>query len=301
MPEPPGLHGILNLKKPDGWTSHDVVAWVRRTLHQRSVGHAGTLDPMATGVLLVCLGKATRVVEYLMESEKVYRAVARLGEVTDTYDATGQVIASHPVPALSEDDIRQALRPFIGEIHQVPPAYSAIKQGGEAAYRKARRGESVELTPRPVFIRSIELLAWQSPELTIEVTCGAGTYIRSLVHDLGQSVGSGACLTALARLRSGMFSLDQATSLEDLAAAAAAGDAARHLHPLEAALSRLVLVEVDQQMADRLAHGQAIAGPEPADTLNGYARLPDGQVSAILAYRDGLWWPRKVFLSDNQP
>ena len=191
------LNGILNINKPAGWTSHDVVAWVRRVLREKRAGHAGTLDPMATGVLLVCLGQATRVAEYLMGGEKVYRAEAQLGIVTDTYDADGEVMASAPVPPLTADDLRRTLAGFVGEIMQVPPAYSAIKQDGVAAYRKARRGEAVTLAPRPVTIRRIELLDWTPADapaasgdrLTIEVTCGAGTYIRSLTHDLGQALG----------------------------------------------------------------------------------------------------------------
>ena len=154
------MNGILNIDKPAGWTSHDVVAWVRRVLREKRVGHAGTLDPMATGVLLVCVGQATRVVEYLTAGQKVYRAEAQLGVTTDTYDADGQVIATAPVPPLTADDLRSALAGFVGEIQQRPPAYSAIKQGGEAAYRKARRGEAVELPARPVTIHGIELLDW---------------------------------------------------------------------------------------------------------------------------------------------
>ena len=234
-------HGILNLDKPAGWTSHDVVAWVRRVLREKRVGHAGTLDPMATGVLLVCVGQATRVVEYLTAGQKIYRAEAQLGVTTDTYDADGQVTATAGVPPLTADDLRDALASFVGEIQQRPPAYSAIKQDGEAAYRKARRGETVELPARPVTIHGIELLDWDptASKFTIEVTCGPGTYIRSLTHDLGQALGCGAVLTRLTRTRSGQFTLDDAVALDDLAEAARADELARHLHPLAAALDKL--------------------------------------------------------------
>ena len=191
------MNGILNIDKPAGWTSHDVVAWVRGVLREKRVGHAGTLDPMATGVLLVCVGQATRVVEYLTAGQKIYRAEAQMGVTTDTYDADGQVVATAPVPSLTADDLRGALAGFVGEIQQRPPAYSAIKQGGEAAYRKARRGEAVELPVRLVMIQGIELLDWDpiAAKCNFEVRCGPGTYIRSLTYDLGQALGCGATLT----------------------------------------------------------------------------------------------------------
>jgi tRNA pseudouridine55 synthase len=296
------LSGILNIDKPAGWTSHDVVGWVRRVLHEKRVGHAGTLDPMATGVLLVCVGQATRVAEYLMGGEKVYRAEVKLGVVTDTYDADGQVIATAPLPPLTADDLRPALAGFVGEIAQVPPAYSAITQDGVAAYRKARRGDTVELAARPVSIYEIELLDWSAPRLTIEVMCGPGTYIRSLAHDLGQAVGCGAMLSRLVRLRSGRFTLDDAVGLDDLADACRAGELARYLHPLEAALHHLTRVPVDADQAAWLVHGQAIPCPGVPAAETGYAVDPSGTVVAILAYdpKQVVWRPHKVFGTSNE-
>jgi tRNA pseudouridine55 synthase len=297
--------GILNINKPRGWTSHDVVARVRHLLGLRPrhgdanerVGHAGTLDPLATGVLLVCIGQATRVAEYLMAGVKLYRAAVRLGTATDTYDLDGQVTATAPVPRLERADLERALAGFTGEILQTPPPYSAIKQDGVPAYRKARRGETPELAPRRVGIHRIELLEWLSPDLSIEVECDPGTYIRSLTHDLGQVLNCGAVVTELTRLRSGSFTLEASITLNDLEDAVQAGQIARHLFPIESALSALERVSVDGSLRDRLLHGQSIPGPVASADRPGYAVEPDGSVRAILAYdvAAGLWRPKKVF------
>lgn len=292
-------HGILNINKPTDWTSHDVVARVRRIAGQRSVGHAGTLDPAATGVLLVCLGQATRVAEYLMAGDKTYRALIRLGTTTDTYDADGEVTATGAVPDLSAPDLESALTEFTGEIQQFPPAYSAIKQDGVPLHRRARRGEEIQLQARPVTIYRIDVLEWRSPDLNIDVACAPGTYIRSLAHDLGQRLGCGAHLAGLVRTRSGRFSLDEAITLQALADAAAQGALERHLHPLEDALGGLVAVPVDGPATAHLVHGRPIPAQESPPTNRGYARAADGQVVAILLHRGGQWWPQKVFASDQ--
>lgn len=291
----PGFNGILNVDKPAGWTSHDVVGWVRRLLRQHAVGHCGTLDPLATGVLLVCVGESTRVAEYLMGGEKVYRAVARFGIATDTYDSAGLVTATAEVPVLSASDIAAALRPFVGDILQVPPLYSAIKRDGVPSYRLARQGCPTALAPRAVHISQIEVSGWQPPYATLDVTCGPGTYIRSLVHDLGQSLGCGANMSALIRLRSGSFRLDEAASLEQLAGAVATGQLTHYLHPLATALRGLISVHVEDPVARRLAQGQPIPCPvaPPADL--GCALNAAGEALAVLAYRQGQWWPHKVF------
>ena len=293
-------HGILNINKPPDWTSHDVVARVRRIAGQRGVGHAGTLDPAATGVLLVCLGQATRVAEYLMAGDKTYRALIRLGTTTDTYDADGTVTATGVVPDLSAADLTGALAEFTGDIQQFPPAYSAIKQDGVPLHRRARRGEEIQLQARPVTIYRIDLLEWHSPDLTVDVTCAPGTYIRSLAHDLGLRLGCGAHLAGLVRTRSGRFSLSEAVTLEALAEAAAQDTLESHLHPLEDALGNLVPVPVDEQAAARLVHGLPIAAQTGPATELGYARAQSGQVVAILLHRAGQWWPQKVFAA-GQP
>jgi tRNA pseudouridine55 synthase len=298
-------HGILNVNKPAGWTSHDVVAKARRLLGQREVGHAGTLDPLATGVLLVCAGQATRVTEYLMAGQKVYCAVVRLGVTTDTYDADGAVTARHQIPALSREDILAALIPFTGAILQTPPAYSAIKQDGVAAYRKARRGEAVALAPRPVTIHRVELVDWKAADgetLTLKVTCDPGTYIRSLAHDLGQALGCGATLTQLTRLRSGQFAVEDAITLDALAEATRTGQLARYLHPIQDALYALTPVPIDAVASARLAQGQPISCSVAPENSAGYALETDGAVRAILIYDAGalVWRPHKVFAMDER-
>lgn len=306
------VSGILNIDKPAGWTSHDVVGKVRRLLGQKSVGHAGTLDPLATGVLLVCVGQATRVAEYLMAGRKVYRATVQLGLTTDTCDVEGAIIAAAPTPELTPDDLARALAAFVGEQAQIPPAFSAIKQAGVPAYRRARRGETVELAPRRVVIHQIELLTWQPPLLTLDVTCDSGTYIRSLARDLGAALGCGGTLAGLRRLRSGRFGVEDAVSLEALAAACQAGQPGRYLHPIHAALDGLTPVTVDAGAAARLMHGQPIPGPSGAATDEAYAVTADGALIAILRRREDRaaaapaptaqtcqWWPTKVFVANQ--
>ncbi len=292
-------HGILNIDKPGGWTSHDVVGKVRRLLGQKSVGHAGTLDPLATGVLLVCVGNATRVSEYLMAGRKVYRAVAQLGIETDTYDAEGAIVARQNVPELTHEDLVAALARFAGKIEQIPPAYSAIKQDGVPAYRKARRGETVTIQPRQVTIHGIELLGWATPYVTFKVTCDPGTYIRSLAHDLGAALGCGAALTELRRLQSGQFRVEDALDLATLEAAAKQGNLAPCIHGLAAALSDLTPVAVDADAAMRLTRGQAIPCPLQPAHAEGFAVTADGAVLAILSHdaATNQWQPKKVFLA----
>lgn len=291
------MNGILNINKPAGWTSHDVVAWVRRLLTIKRVGHAGTLDPLATGVLLVCVGQATRVAEYLMSSPKSYRAKVQLGVVTDTYDIDGHVLGTARVPDLAAEDLKLALAQFVGSIQQAPPAFSAIKQHGVPLHRLARRGQAVQPAPRSITIHHVQLLDWQPPFLEITVDCDPGTYIRSLAHDLGQVLGCGAALAALVRTRSGAFTLDDALAPETLAGAAAAGLIARHLHPLQAALGRLTPVAVSDAEVEALRRGQAIACPGLPPTGTGYALAATGDVAAILAYDPSrrAWQPDKVF------
>jgi tRNA pseudouridine55 synthase len=294
-------HGILNIDKPAGWTSHDVVGKVRRLLGQKSVGHAGTLDPLATGVLLVCVGQATRVSEYLMAGRKVYRAVVQLGIETDTYDVEGTIVAQADVPDLTHEDLVAAIARFTGTIEQIPPAYSAIKQDGVPAYRKARRGEMVTIQPRQVTIHDIELLGWSTPYVTFNVTCDPGTYIRSLAHDLGASLGCGAVLAELRRLQSGQFRVEDAIGVETLEEAVRQGKLAGCIHGLDAALRDLTPVAVDADAASRLARGQAIPCVTKPGQVEGFAMTSDGAVIAILMHNaaTGQWQPKKVFLADS--
>ncbi len=300
------LSGILNVDKPPGLTSHDVVDAVRRVAGQRKVGHAGTLDPMATGVLLVCLGQATRVAEYLVSGRKAYRATIVLGATTETYDAQGEFTGSGGTTDFSRAEIEAALDRFVGSIEQVPPMYSAVKQQGQPLYKLARQGKTVERQPRQVEIDGIQLLDWTSPSLVVEVTCSPGTYIRSLAHDLGQHLGCGAHLAALVRLSSGCFTLQEAVSLERLEEAFEHGQEARYLLPFDEAFLDWPVIVVGAEDARYIVHGQAIQNTPPGEE---HAMLdPDGaplyrayslegDFLAIMTYdaASGQWRPKKVF------
>jgi tRNA pseudouridine55 synthase len=304
----PMIDGILNLDKPRGPTSHDVVSRVRALTGVRRVGHTGTLDPLATGVLLVCIGRTTRLSEYLMGGQKVYRARVRLGIATDTYDAEGQVVTESDV-TVSREQVEAALGLFRGPIVQVPPLYSAIKHKGTPLHRLARQGIEAEQVlqskARHVEISKLELTAWDPPECTLETTCSSGTYVRSLAHDLGQALGCGAHLTGLTRLASGRFRLEDAVTLEELARAAAQGRWADLLHPMDAALAHFPALHLNADAAKRICSGQAVAmweyeieGAE-GDHEPGLARAygPDGAFLALVGYDldADVWRPRKVF------
>jgi tRNA pseudouridine55 synthase len=297
------ISGLLNIDKPAGMTSHDVVAQLRRISGQRRVGHAGTLDPSATGVLVVCLGQATRVAEYLMASDKVYRAQIRLGVSTDTHDAEGEVTATAEV-AVSEEEgwrLRRALASFVGSIQQVPPMYSALKRDGVPLYKLARRGITVEREPRSIQIHDIELLDWNPPLATIRVECSPGTYVRALARDLGQELGCGAHLQSLTRLASGHFTLEKAVSLDELAEAFAQGNWREFIHPMDEALLDFEPMIVDAQTEKRVRHGQPVEGlPQvEGDKDRGLRRAysQEGELIAILRHdpQTGLWQPKKVF------
>lgn len=287
--------GLLNVYKPAGPTSHDLVAWVRRGTGVKKVGHGGTLDPAATGVLVLCLGPATRLSEYLLGSPKTYVARVHFGVQTNTYDAEGEIVARDPRP-ISREQVEAALTGFRGPIAQVPPLYSAIKRGGRKLYELARAGQTVELEARPVTIHRLELLAWEPPVATLEVVCSAGTYIRSLAHDLGQAVGVGAHLAALERTASGRFTAAEAVPWERLAAAMADGTWRAYLLPPDLALADYPAVHLDAAEADDVRHGRKVpVAPEVARATLARAYDSDGQFIAVLERR-ALWWqPLKVF------
>ena len=289
--------GVLIIDKPAGWTSHDVVAKTRGLTRIRQIGHAGTLDPMATGVLVLCLGKATRLLEYLTGQPKSYQAEITLGTATDTYDAEGDVTATRPIPTLTTDDLEQTLAPFRGEIMQTPPAYSAIKRDGVASYKRARRGEDVQLEPRPVTIYTLDLLAFDGGTLQLYVTCSAGTYIRSLAHDLGSALGCGAHLSALRRTAVAGFTLEQATTLDELAGAA--DQWLQFLLPVDSAVAHLPAVTLPPESVARLVHGSTV--PAETDQVDGPVRAydADGNLLAIVSYQPDqeVWKPQKVLSS----
>jgi tRNA pseudouridine55 synthase len=246
------IDGFLVIDKPARLTSHDVVQRVRRIFDQRRVGHLGTLDPLATGVLPIALGEATKLSQLLTHGQKSYRGRLQLGVETTTYDREGEVVATRDGPWPTRTELEKALSLFQGEIEQVPPPYSAVKQGGQAAYRRARRGEEVRLEPRRVSISRVELTAYDPPYLNLEVDCSAGTYLRSIAHDLGAALGLGAHLFELCRTRSGPFRIEQAIGLDALEALGAA--AAERVIPMAAATG-LPTFEIDARVARRVRNG----------------------------------------------
>jgi tRNA pseudouridine55 synthase len=223
--------GVLLVDKPSGPTSHDVVARVRRKLQTKRVGHAGTLDPMASGLLVVLVGKATRASHYLMSSDKVYEGTLKLGEITNSQDAEGEVVESRPVPALSEDPLRETMRNFLGDQYQVPPMFSAIKVGGTPLYKLARKGEEIVREPRFIRVSRFELLEFVSPLVRFRLGCTKGTYVRTIAHDFGQRLGCGAHLVQLRRTASGLLDVTEAIAL-DTFEQLALPDALRRLRPV---------------------------------------------------------------------
>ena len=246
------IDGVLMIDKPSGMTSHDVVQRIRRLAKQRRVGHLGTLDPLATGVLPIALGEGTKLSQLLTHGTKAYRGSIRLGLETTTYDLEGEVVARTGPPWPARAELEQQLEGFRGEISQVPPPYSAIKQGGEAAYRRARRGESVELPARPVTIYRLSLERYAPPFVEIDVECSAGTYLRSLAHDLGHELGTGGCLWELTRTASGPFTGQGAIALAEIEAAGTIEPS--RVIPMCAATG-LPTCEVPVETARRVSHG----------------------------------------------
>lgn len=251
--------GVLIVKKEAGWTSHDVVAKVRGLMGGVKVGHAGTLDPAATGVLPVLVGRATRVAEYLVDWDKEYRAVMRLGETTDTQDATGTVLAQVDASTVSEEALRNVVARFRGPQQQLPPMYSAVKVGGRPLYKAARAGKTVEREERTIVIHELEILAIDGRDVTLSVVCSKGTYIRTLCADIGQALGVGGHLFALERRRVGPLSIDQALTVDQIAEQVAIGTLQQHLITLDQVLDRLPALVVTGEQAQRVLHGGAVS------------------------------------------
>lgn len=269
-PKGPVHDGVLVVDKPRGPTSHDVVAAVRRAVGHSRVGHTGTLDPAATGVLVLCLGRATRLVPFLQTGEKTYAATMALGVETASQDADGEVVARHDASHLHEEMVRDALSHFQGTFEQLPPMVSALKVDGERLHVRARRGEVVDRQPRAVTVRSISLDAFTPgsvAEASFHLACSAGTYVRTIAHDAGAELGVGASLTALRRLANGPFAVDDAIDIDELERAGALGRAHELLiDPLEAVRRTLPVIEVsDPQLLLRLANGARM----PTAPVNG--------------------------------
>ncbi len=308
----PGLDGVLVVAKEAGPTSHDLVALVRRLAQTKRVGHGGTLDPFASGVLPLFLGKATRVAEYHLGADKRYRATVCFGASSTTDDLEGELTPGDG-PAPTHDAVEAALEGFRGSIRQRPPDHSAVKVGGRRAYALARAGQAPQLPHRDVTIHEIAIVSWDDtdparPVAVLEVACSAGTYVRALARDLGAALGCGAYLGALTRTESGSFRLDDAVAIDLLRAAAADGpDGLRgHLRPIDAGLDELPRVTVPAAAVPDIARGRFIAVPDAADPATASSDRPirlvdeDGRLVALARPRGGRLAPDKVFV-DPEP
>jgi tRNA pseudouridine55 synthase len=295
------MDGILNINKPLGKTSFSIVAMVKRLTGEKKVGHAGTLDPMAKGVLPICLGQATRLVEYLMDTTKTYRAEIELGITTDTYDSEGKVTQRGNASGITLEQLEKALDSFRGVITQIPPMYSAVKHQGKPLYQLARAGINIERKSRIAKIYSLEIKNWRFPVLTIEVTCGKGTYIRSLANDLGQALGCGASLKSLERSRCGIFDISEAVTPERFEDACQGGYWESLLYPMDSILSHWETVIVGEEKAQAIRNGALINLEEDTSLKVGgdYCRAYtwDGSLLGILRFdsEKKQWQPDKVF------
>ena len=278
------MNGILLIDKPAGWTSSDVVAKLRGVLHEKRLGHSGTLDPMATGLLVLFAGRATRAVEFAESHDKRYLAGLRLGLATDTQDLTGRPVGGAPRP-VPREELEAALAHFRGEIEQIPPMYSAIQVRGPKLSEIARRGGEVERQPRPVTIRRLEIVGGKDEDWLLDISCSKGTYVRTLCHDIGAVLGCGGCMSSLRRVQAGQFRLERAYTLEQVIAAAGAGEAERLLLPVDSLFAALPALRVGAAGEKRVRCGNAL----PTRMSDGDYRLysESGEFLALVRVRDG--------------
>lgn len=256
------IHGIINVYKEKGYTSHDVVAKLRGIAGQKKIGHTGTLDPDAEGVLPVCLGKATKVCELLTDKDKTYRAVLFLGQTTDTQDASGTVLETSDVSNLNESQVTEAVQSFVGEYAQIPPMYSALKVGGKKLYELAREGKTVERKARNVMIHSIKILRVDLPRVEMEVSCSKGTYIRTLCHDIGEKLGVGGCMESLLRVQVGCFVLADSLRLSEIQKAKEDGNLEKILQPIDSVFEQYRAVRIRPDQEKRLQNGNSFRKPD---------------------------------------
>ena len=291
------VDGVLIIKKEAGWTSHDVVAKVRHLLGEVKVGHAGTLDPAATGVLPVLIGRGTRIAEYLVEWDKEYRAVLRLGETTDTQDATGTVLARCATDSVTPEAIHEVVGRFRGPIEQVPPMYSAVKVKGVPLYRSARAGKTIARNARTIIIHNLEVEAIQARDVTLRIVCSKGTYVRTLCADIGEALGVGGHMLALERRRVGPMTISHALTVNEIVARHALGQLGDDLLSLDCALDHLEIAVIDEQTVDRVRHGAPVpaakilrweGGADAARVAQAPIRVHDtgGRLVAIGKYQD---------------
>lgn len=295
------ISGVLVIDKPIGLTSHDIVQIVRRGTNIKRAGHTGTLDPRASGVLVVLLGPAVRLSEYVSASDKRYQAILKLGSNTETYDSESDQLEQAglvPVEEITESQFDETLQGFVGEIEQVPPPFSAVKIKGRKAYELAREGEEVDLEPRLINVYSLELLEWDPPEAVIDVYCSSGTYVRSLAYDLGKKLGTGAHLIGLRRTKSGRFTLRDAVPLRKLRETFENGTWYQYLIPAAEALSDWPAVELTDEQIEAIRHGHRVpAEKKLANLARGISM--QGELVALLEYVEESfeWQPKKVFFS----
>jgi tRNA pseudouridine55 synthase len=295
------LSGILVVDKPVGPTSMDVVRLVKRLTKQRRVGHGGTLDPFASGVLPICFGQATRTMEFLINGVKLYRAQIRLGVSTDTYDNQGKVTSRGAISTITLESIEQKLNAFRGTIDQVPPMFSALKQNGRRLYDIARAGQVVTRAPRRVHVFRLGILGWDSPYLDVEIECGRGFYVRSFANDFGEAIGCGAHLSKLVRERAGPFSLSKALSLEQAETVFASVEWPFQLYPVDTVFLHLRAAIIGKEMEKRIRQGQSVAlrtarfAPVQQEGCRAYN--VDGRFVALLRFQQSpnIWQPEMVF------
>lgn len=304
-------NGILNINKPEGWTSQDVVAKLRGRLHIRRVGHTGTLDPMATGVLPVCFGKATRIIEYYDDDFKTYEAEMKLGMVTDTLDITGTVLETKPVD-VSEEDVIQAIDSFRGWITQIPPKYSALKVNGKPLYKYAREGVEVEIKSRKIYVADIQAIEVNLGEnrILFRVTCSKGTYIRTICDDIGKKLGCGGTMTALQRTQSGCFRVEDARTLPEILEMTDE-ELERCVIPMDETLVHLGRIELKSMESVPFYYNgreidtgyvNVLASPAVPEALQEGSRLgnkyrvydPEGKFLGISSLRENTLYPEKV-------
>ena len=279
------MNGIIIIDKPQEWTSNDVVSRLRRVFNTRRIGHGGTLDPMATGVLPVFVGRATRGVEFFEHAEKVYETTIRFGLTTDTEDITGKTLTETEV-SLTEEELLAVLPRFRGDIMQVPPMYSAIKIGGQKLYDLARKGREVERQPRPITIHELELLEFSGNEARLRVRCSKGTYIRTLCKDIGEALGCGGCMAALRRVRAGEYTLEGSIPLRQLLDISEAGEDVEHLlRPVDTMFASHSALKLNEKQTRLVKNGNAFSEHCPDGKYRVYG--PDGEFLALCSAENG--------------
>lgn len=282
------IHGIINVYKEKGYTSHDVVAKLRGIAGQKKIGHTGTLDPDAEGVLPVCLGKATKVCELLTDKDKTYRAVLFLGQTTDTQDASGTVLETSDISNLNEAQVTEAVQSFVGEYAQIPPMYSALKVGGKKLYELAREGKTVERKARNVMIHSIKILRVELPRVEMEVSCSKGTYIRTLCHDIGEKLGVGGCMESLLRVQVGRFVLADSLRLSEIQKAKEDGNLEKILQPIDSVFEQYRAVWIRPDQEKRLQNGNSFRKPDRSQNYDDQEMVrvydSNGHFAAVYRY-----------------